>query len=331
MADEKTEEFDANDRVVGFSLLRIKRAMQWIGITEDRDDVDYVAEALGCPEPQALRVLEELEHRGLVTKAQRKRQWNTTQKGHRLALYWHPPRVLRPAIEYEAGPGSINEQFKAIPCSIWRHTPDQDEMFEEGELDVGIHVDYDTDRLIEINISQIDEYQGESNGSSVCERSVYISAADAKSLVAGLQKAIERAEAEAVVRANRKVREAKRREAKEARRAKREDERLARLGDGEGVEPTAASEAGAPSRSSGAPQTERAASAEADSGTTTATTRTKRRPTIMRVPAPVPVAAPQIEEATQSGKAVAAALAEIRETNRMRREVSIKASRKPGE
>jgi ribosomal protein S19E (S16A) len=310
MADAKGEEFDANDRILGFSLLSIKRALQWVGMMEDRDDIDYVAEALGCPEQQALRVLEELEHRGLVTKAQKKRQWVTTPKGHRLALYWHPPRVLRPAIEYEAGPGSINEQFEAVPCSIWRHTPDEEEMFEEGEIDVGVHVDYDTDRLIEINISQIDEYQGESNGSSVCERSVYISATDARTLLEGLQKAIAGAEEESARRVARRARLLKRKEAKNLRRAKKEDERLAQLAADES-EPRASD------------------SAKADTATMTTKASPKRRPDIQRVSVPPSATAPQAEEVAPSGKAVAAALAEIREANRARRMAARKASDKP--
>ena len=329
MADTKAEEFDANERIAGFSMLSIKRAMQLIGIMEDRDDIDHVAQSLGCPPQQALRVLEELEHRGLVTKAQKKRQWDTTQKGHRLAMYWHPPRVLRPAIEYESGPGSINEQFKAVPCSIWRYTPDEDEMFEEGEIDVGVHVDYDHDRLIEINISQIDEYQGESNGAAVCERSVYLSPADAKSFLAGLQEAIDRAEKEAVLRVTEKARRAKREEGKRLRRAKRGDERLARLADEE-QERATAPDADARHRSKAPDKPALGASKSAKLEPAAITTTTKRRPTIQRVPAPPP-APPPPEDATRSGKAVAAALAELRATNQARREAAAKRSRKPGE
>lgn len=218
MTDPKADEFDPDDRIAGFSLLSIKRALTMVGIMEDRDDIAHVARSLGCPQPQAIRVLEELERRGLVKRGSKKRQWDTTQKGHQLVWYWHPPRVLRPAIEYEAGPGSINRQCQAVPCSIWRYTKDEEEMFEDGELDVGIHVDYDTDRLIEINVSQIDEYQGESNGAATCELSVYISPTDARSFLAGLREAIERAEDEAAKRA-----------AKQAREVKRDQRRMARV------------------------------------------------------------------------------------------------------
>lgn len=309
MADPKAEEFDANERIAGFSMLGIKRAMQLIGIMDDRDDVDHVSTCLGCPSQQALRVLEELERRGLVAKGPKKKQWVTTPKGHRLALHWHPPRVLRPAIEYEAGPGSINEQFKAIPCSIWRYTPDEDEMFEEGEIDVGVHVDYDHDRLIEINLSQLDEYQGESNGAALCERSVYISPADAKTFIAGLQEAIERAEREAALRVMQKARRAKREEAKRLRRAKKSDERLAQLDDGdEEREPEPVAADGPMTRTA---PTKRMVAA-------------KRRPSVQRVeapspaPSPTPAQEPEAQQETRSGKAVAAALAELRETNRAR-------------
>jgi hypothetical protein len=217
MTDPNADEFDPNDRIAGFSLLSIKRALTMVGIMEDRDDIAHVARELSCPPAQALRVLEELERRGLVTKGKKKRQWNTTQKGHQLVWYWHPPRILRPAIEYDAEPGSINRQCAAVACSILRYTQDEEEMFEEGELDVGIHVDYDTDRLIEINISQLDEYQGESNGAAVCELSVYISPAEAKAFVAGLHEAIERAEREAAQRATKRAREGKREERRSAR------------------------------------------------------------------------------------------------------------------
>jgi hypothetical protein len=148
MADAKTEDFDPNDRIAEFSLLSIKRTLQMVGIMEDRDDIAHVASSLSCPPQQALRVLEELERRGLVARTAKKRQWVTTPRGWQLAIIWHPPRVLRPAIEYEAGPGSINRQCEAVSCSIWRYTSDEEEMLEEAELDVGIHVDYDTDRLI---------------------------------------------------------------------------------------------------------------------------------------------------------------------------------------
>jgi hypothetical protein len=47
MADARAEEFDANERIAGLSMLSIKRAMQWVGIMERRDDVDQVATALG--------------------------------------------------------------------------------------------------------------------------------------------------------------------------------------------------------------------------------------------------------------------------------------------
>jgi hypothetical protein len=270
-----------------------------------------------------LRVLEELEHRGLVTKTQKKRQWDTTPKGHRLALHWHPPRVLRPAIEYEAGPGSIDEQFKAVPCSIWRYTPDDDEMLEEGEIDVGIHVDYDHDRLIEINISQIDEYQGESNGASVCERSVYISAADARTLAEGLREAIDRAEKEAALRVKEKARRAKREEAQRLRRAKKKG--LAQLRDDD-PEPDAAPPEAKPDRGPTAPNKPApGAPVSAKLGpAAAATTSTKRQATIQRVPAPPSAPAPQPEIVTRSGKAVAAALAELRETNQARRDAARK-------
>jgi hypothetical protein len=86
-------------------------------------------------------------------------------------------------------------------------------VFEEAELDVGTHVDYEGDRLIEINLSQRDEYQGEVGGGGLTERSIYLSAGDATKFLEGLRTAIERCEKEVARRA-----------AKEARREKASDE-----------------------------------------------------------------------------------------------------------
>ena len=330
MADPKAEEFDPNERIAGFSLLSIKHALTMVGIMEDRDDIAHVARSLGCPEQQAVRVLEELERRGLVTKGPKRKQWDTTKKGHRLVWYWHPPPVLRPAIEYEASRGSINEEFQAVPCSIWRYTEDEEEMFEDGELDVGIHVDYDTDRLIEINVSQIDQYQGESHGASTCELSVYISPTDAKNFVAGLQEAIERAEKEAALRVTKKAHRAKREEAKRVRRVRRNDECLAQLGDEEQERPTAPPKADTHHGSTATNEPERRASVSAKTPRSATKTSTKRQPTIERVVAPPSAPAPP-EEATRSGRAVAAALAELRATNQSRREAAKKRSGKADE
>jgi hypothetical protein len=116
--------------------------------------------SLKCSRPQAARVLEELERRGFLTKAKKRNQWDTTPRvtsspgtGTR--------REFTPAIEREEEPGIYNEGFAAVPCSVWRFTDDQGVVFEETELDVGTHVDYEGDRLVEINLSQRDEYQGE--------------------------------------------------------------------------------------------------------------------------------------------------------------------------
>jgi len=83
-------------------------------------------------------------------------------------------------------------------------------VFEEAELSVMVHAEYDTDRLIEIDIMQPDDYRGESAGSSLCDRCVYVSAKDARVSVAGLEKAIAKAEAEEKRRAVIKARRANR-------------------------------------------------------------------------------------------------------------------------
>lgn len=78
------------------------------------------------------RVLEELERRGLVTKTKRRNQRDTTPEGHKLAWDWHPPSKFTPAIERAEERGIHNEGFAEIPCSIWRFTADEEEMFEEA-------------------------------------------------------------------------------------------------------------------------------------------------------------------------------------------------------
>ena|SRR5450432_2988929 len=93
-----TGEFHADERIAGLYLVAIKKALGWVGIMEDRDDVANVSEPLGCGPRQALRVLEELERRGFVTKMPKRNQWKTTEKGHRLAHRWVPPRRFRPAV-----------------------------------------------------------------------------------------------------------------------------------------------------------------------------------------------------------------------------------------
>jgi hypothetical protein len=47
MADPKAEEFEANERIAGFSLLSIKHARTMVRIMEDRDDIAHVARSLG--------------------------------------------------------------------------------------------------------------------------------------------------------------------------------------------------------------------------------------------------------------------------------------------
>jgi hypothetical protein len=136
----------------------------------------------------------------------------------------HPPRKFTPAIERPDEPGVHNWGFADVPCSIWRFTSDEEEMFEEPDIDVGFHVDYEGDRLIEINVNQRDEYQGERAPGGETALSVYISAADAKMFAAGLQKAIDMAEVETLRRTEKKARQAKRAEAKMLK-AKKTDER----------------------------------------------------------------------------------------------------------
>lgn len=180
-------------------MLSIKRALLMIVV--ERDAVRAVAKTLKCSTGQAERVLEELEHRGLVEKAAKGKRRETTQKGHQLAYEWHPPRRFTPAIECEPEPDLTNEITESVPCSVWRFTPDQEVAFEEAEVEVGVHLEYETDRLIEINLAQNDEYQGEESGTGTVALSLYVSPAEARRFAVGLHKAIEKADAVAARRA----------------------------------------------------------------------------------------------------------------------------------
>jgi hypothetical protein len=160
------------------------------------------------PQP-AVRVLEELERRGLVTRTAKRKQWKTTEQGHRLAFYWHPPRRFTPIIERQSRGREINEGFAEVPCGIRRASSDEGEMFEEAELNVGVFVDYEGERLVEIAVLQPDEYQGDSAGSGLEDLAVYLSPEDAKKFAEGLQKAVERAEAEVARRRAQKARKKK--------------------------------------------------------------------------------------------------------------------------
>jgi hypothetical protein len=201
---EKTE-FDANEVIAGFPLASIKRALAWVGVMEDRDDIKNVAKALRCPPGQAERVLEALERRGLVSKTARKRQWETTALGHRLKYYWQTPRKIEPAIEREAERGAINQVFDSVPCSILRTSSDEGAAFEEADLQVGVFVEYETDRLIEISLSQPDDYDHRDESGKI-ESTVHVGLDEAKRLATALQKSIEHAERELVRRKTAKQR-----------------------------------------------------------------------------------------------------------------------------
>lgn len=200
-------EFNANEVVAGFPLLSIRHALQWVGVMPDRDDIKTVAEALKCPASQAERILETLEERGFVTKAPKKRQWDQTAQGYRLSRGWQPPRRLHPVIERDDENNATNYGFETVQCFVLR-TKEDDDVFEEADLDVGVFTEYESDKLVEINLSQPDDYERR-NGAQI-ERSVYLSVSDAKQFAKGLQEAIEYAEKELTRRATRKPRPKKR-------------------------------------------------------------------------------------------------------------------------
>jgi hypothetical protein len=196
---EKSD-FDASEIIAGFPLPSIKRAIAWVGIMDDRDDIKNVADALGCQRPQAERVLEALERRGLVVKSAKKRQWDTTALGWQLRFQWQPPRRIEPVIDRDEETDAINEGFGTVPCSILRSKADDDVAFEEADLDVGVFIEYESPRVIEISISQPDYYDYREESSTI-ETSVYIGVEEAKRFAEALQSAIARAEAEMVRRA----------------------------------------------------------------------------------------------------------------------------------
>ena len=82
-------------------------------------------------------------------------------------------------------------------------------MFEEADLEVGIFVEYESPRVIEILVSQPDYYDEGENSSSTIESSVYLGIEEARRFAAGLQLAIGAAEAELKRRATTKPRRKK--------------------------------------------------------------------------------------------------------------------------
>jgi hypothetical protein len=205
------KDFDANERIAGFSLLSIKQAIQLVGIGEDRDDVKHVSTVLKCGRDQALGVLERLEQRGLLEKEAKRNRWKTTALGHKLAFYWHPPRTFRPAIRYGNEAIVVMEHCGSSPCSIWRCSSDQEPMFEEAQLNVALNPEYVGERLVEVEVMQLDEYQGERGGGGDSALAVHITADDARNMAAGLLKAAEHAERELARRAKKESVRQKRR------------------------------------------------------------------------------------------------------------------------
>jgi hypothetical protein len=202
--DEK--DFDADERIAGFSLLSIRDAIQLVGLMEDQDDVKHVSAVLKCGRNQARGVLEKVEQLGLVERASKRNRWKVTALGHKLAFYWHPPRACRPAIRYGNEAIVVLEHCASAPCSIWRHSSDQEAMFEEAELNVALNPEYEGERLIEVEVMQLDEYQGERGGGGESALAVHISAEDARNLAAGLLKAAEHAEREVARRTKKMLR-----------------------------------------------------------------------------------------------------------------------------
>jgi hypothetical protein len=204
----KGEEFNANDRIGGFALTSIKRALTWVGISEERDDIDTVAEGLGCGRRQAVHVLEELEKHGFVTRTTKRDKWQCTSKGHQLVFQWQPPRRFLPAMTRE-DERVCGELFGGVACSILRVSGDGADLFEEARLEVGASVEYETDRLVEVLVQQPDDYDHPDDSSQEA-LAVYLSVDAARTLADGLAKAVIRVEKELTRRAAKAARQAER-------------------------------------------------------------------------------------------------------------------------
>jgi len=194
-------EFNAYEVIAGFPLLAIRRAISWVGLMDDRDDLKIVSDSLGCPYSQAERVLETLERRGFVAKTKNPRQWVTTRLAHQLGI-WQPPRRFEPAIERDEDQDDdcCNRVIDEVPCAILRGGTDDTFTFEDADLEVGVFIEYESPRVIEISISQPDDYDHREESGRI-DRTVYIGVDDARRFAVALQKAIEGAEAEIARRA----------------------------------------------------------------------------------------------------------------------------------
>ena len=192
-------ELDASDRIAGFGLGSVKAALKRVAFSGDHV-LTSVGEALGCGPVQATRVLDELGRRGFVKKGERPGQWVNTEKGHRLAYYWAPPRRFRPAIERDDADSPMNQGLEDVPCLLLRGTDDDEDHFEEARIEAGFLTEYDGDHLVEVNIVQPEDYDAPSGG--IIELSAYISPSRARALAVGLLKAADLADAEISRRAS---------------------------------------------------------------------------------------------------------------------------------
>jgi hypothetical protein len=195
--------FDGSETIGGFPLLKIKHALSFVGILDDRDDIATVADALACPRPQAERVLGALERRGFVARTGLNNKWDKTALGKQLTYQWQPPPRLEPAINRDDDDDddhAINEMFDDVPCSLLRTDDDNADAFEDADLEVGLWIQYTSPRVIEITVAIPDDYENR-DSSRTLESSVYLGVAEAKRFAAALQTAIERGEAEIARRA----------------------------------------------------------------------------------------------------------------------------------
>jgi DNA-binding MarR family transcriptional regulator len=183
---------DPTERIAGFPLVDIKRAISFVGFDES-NDVGQVADSLKVSLGQALKVVDELERRGYVNKLEKPGKLEKTPKGVELAYRWSPPPTYTPIVWREHEEGVCNEVFGDARCSLLRHV-DKTDVFEEARLEAGAFVDHEGDRLVEISVS-IPETDVD-NTSSHMELSVYVSPDEARQFMKLLRQSIAAAERE---------------------------------------------------------------------------------------------------------------------------------------
>jgi hypothetical protein len=162
----KEEEFDGNERVLGFSLVGIKRAPR-LGRhhgrprrREERLASAQVSRAPGHPRAGGTRA-----------------PWPCDEGGEASAVEddaaGASPRVLLAASAsvqsgIERATSRCGEGLQSVRCGIRRGTEDGADMFEEAEIDPTLSVQYEGGRLVEVNVTQPHDYdEAEAGGATI--------------------------------------------------------------------------------------------------------------------------------------------------------------------